>query len=125
MVVAVAGIDRDVAAVGAGQGGERVAVRGVGQAEGDHGAGVGPQGLRVGAFRLALGEPAHVAVLAGGHEGGEARAGLRGEGGRREAHGVEAEGKGAVADEGLGGHGRKARALPWTRWGQRPQTRAT
>ena len=50
VIVAVAGIDRDIAAIRAIEQGQRIGFRRVGQAEADDAAGVWPQGLRVGAL---------------------------------------------------------------------------
>ncbi len=99
VVVAVAGIDGDGGSVGAGERGERVGIGGVGEAERDHGAGLGPEGLGVAALVGSVGEPAHVAVFAGGEEGLEALAGLGGQGGGGEADRIEAESQGAVSDQ--------------------------
>ena len=76
VIVAVAGIDGDGAAVRLGERGERVVVGRVGQAERDDAAGLGPERLRMGALLGAVGQPAHLAMLAGGEEGGEPVAGL-------------------------------------------------
>ncbi len=105
VVVAVAGIDGDGGSVGAGERGERVGIGGVGEAEGDDAAGLGPEGLRVGALVGSVGEPAHVAVFAGGQEVLEPVTGLGGECRGGEADGVEAESEGAVSDQVFQGWG--------------------
>ena len=79
MVVAVAGVDGDVAACGMGQVGERVFGWGIGQADDNDAARLRPEGPRMGTPVLVFGEPAHVAMLAGGDIGGQTGASFRGQ----------------------------------------------
>ena len=74
VIVAVAGIDRDGAAIGERERGERIVVRRVRQAERDHAARVRPQVARIAACVRSRCEPAHVAVLSGSEKFGQSRA---------------------------------------------------
>ena len=99
VVVAVAGVDRDGAAIAPGKQRSRVLVRAVIHGQHDDGAHLGPQYCRVGAALQRLGDPAHRAVEAGGDKFGKPRGRLRDGVGPGHGDGVEAGRRGLAVDQ--------------------------
>jgi len=99
VVVPPARVDRDIAATRVIERAERIAVRGIGQAERDHAARLRPQRARLRPLLGARRHPAHVAVLTGGKEGAKPVARFRAKFGPAKPDGVEAEGECLVADQ--------------------------
>ncbi len=97
VVVAISGIDRDVAAITLLQRGERIVIRCVGQSKRDDGPRLRPERARVAPLLGAFSQPAHVAVLSGGDELGQSFPDRAAKLCRAEADHVEPEGKGSVA----------------------------
>ena len=99
VIIAIARIDRDVAAIRTRQSGKRIVLGCVGQAERDDAPRLGPECLGMAALRCPLGHPAHIAVLAGCDEFHQPFPHLWAEFGTAKAHRVEAEREGPVEDQ--------------------------
>ena len=91
VVVTVAGIDGDVAAIAAAERRERVALGGVAHAERDDAADLRPETAGIGALIDAGGEPVHLAMMAALEKFPQPRPCLGAEFSTGEAHSVEAE----------------------------------
>ena len=97
VVVAVARINRDIAAVRTRNRRQRVLLRCVGQAERDHAARLRPQACGLRPLLHPFGQPAHLAVLAGCQEIDQSGPRLSPELCGCKPHGVEPEGQRLVA----------------------------
>ena len=90
VIVASPRIERDRRLVWLGEHGERIAFAGIVHAEHDDGADLAPELARIGALRLPLRHPVHLALIAMGEPGFEALRRPRDRIGRGDAHHREA-----------------------------------
>ena len=109
MIVAIAGIDGDIAPIRLTQRCIRVFGGGVTDSEGNDAAGFGPEGLRVAALFNARLHPFHRPVMALCNKSTQAGLHIRAKLRRAEAHGIESQMPGMVLDpflKGASGAGR-------------------